>query len=105
MSECICVTERYARYIASTAALLALLVLLAFQMEWIRSSAAYQVSSWYLIAPHDRYFSATEFTDELSCRGHLNEGQVCKSGSDMVVRELADQDARLNASRLIKFHS
>lgn len=84
--------ERYARYIAGTTALLALLLSLAFQMEWIRSSADYRVSSWYLIDTQSRYFLATEFADELSCRGHLKTGQLCKSGGDMVVQELADRD-------------
>lgn len=105
MLKSICATERYARYIAGIAAVLALLLLLAFQMDWIRSSAVYRIGSWYLIDTHSNYFVATEFTDELSCQGHLREGQRCKSGSDMVVRELADQDTRLDATRSAKFRT
>ena len=92
--------EQYARYAAMFAALVAALLWSAFQMDWIRSSAHYQISSWYLIDSGKHYFSATEYFDESTCREHLRENQSCKTGSEMVARELADQGQRIAAVRI-----
>lgn len=99
MMKLIAACERYARYIATVVAVLAALVWIAFQMQWIRSSAEYRVSSWYLVDARSNYYLSTEYADRRSCFEHLRDGQVCKTGSDMVARELADQASRVAAIR------
>lgn len=88
--------ERYARFITAAVALLATLFLLALHMDWIRSSADYHLSSWYLLDVRSNYYLATEYADRQSCQWHLGAGQLCKSGSEMVTRELADQKERID---------
>lgn len=90
--------ERYSRYIATGIAIVATALLFAFQMNWIRSSGEYRVSSWYLIDASSNYFLSTEFADEKTCRDHLRSNQSCNSGGDMVAIELASQDHRLHTS-------
>ena len=89
--------ERYSRYIAAGIAVIATALLLAFQMNWIRSSGDYRVSSWYLIDASSNYFLSTEFADEKTCRDHLRGNQSCNTGSDMVSLELAAQDLKIHA--------
>lgn len=89
--------ERYSRIVATSAAMLGALALLAFQLHWITSSAEYRISSWYGIDSSTHYFLSTEYNDEQTCRQHIRRGEHCQSGSEMIARELADQGKRLAA--------
>lgn len=87
--------ERALRIFAMGTAAMGAFVLLAFQLHWIKSSAEYRVSSWYGVDSGKRYYRSTEYTDEKTCREHIASGENCRSGNDMVARELAEQDVRI----------
>lgn len=97
--------EHYARYVVGLIAVIAVSILAAYQMNWITSSADYRVGSWYLIDARGSFYLSTEYADRQTCFDHLRTGQICKPGSDMVARELAEQDARVAASRRVKERS
>lgn len=84
MAVSIGMLERRARYLMGIVAVIAAVVLAAFEMGWISTAPSYKENAWYLVGGNDSFVITSEYTDEAGCRRKETASSVCRSGKALM---------------------